>query len=109
MMAEVYKLWQSRRMNEAWYQLSPQEQQSLMNRLSESLHSVGGRELVLCDASWSNEGWPVFGLETFPDVAAVQRHGAFLAEIGWGRYRESRSTLGIEVWRSLLLRSDRSE
>lgn len=91
----VYKLWQARP-NEAWHQLSPEEQQGLLGRVLEALNSAGGKQLVLCDASWADEEWPLFGVAEFPDIAAEQHHQVLLAEINWGRYLRSRSTLGTE-------------
>jgi hypothetical protein len=53
-----------------------------------------GKELVICSAAWSNERWPFFGVEEFPDVEAVQRHEQILTDLNWARYIESRTTLG---------------
>jgi hypothetical protein len=92
----IYKLWQGR-MTEAWHQLPQQEQQRLLSRVMDALNSVGGRELVICDAAWSNERWPVFGVEEFPDLEAVQRHEQLLVDFNWLRYIESRTTLGTEL------------
>ncbi len=65
MAQSIYKLWQSR-FTEAWHQLSEQEQQGLLGRVAEALDTAGGKELVICEAAWSNERWPFFGLEQFP-------------------------------------------
>jgi len=51
----------------------------------------------VASAAWSNERWPIFGLEEFPDVDAVQRHEQILIDLNWGRYTESRTTLGTEL------------
>jgi hypothetical protein len=92
----IYKLWQAGGASEAWYQLSPPEQQVLLGRVAEALKTVGGKELIVCDASWCNGEWPLFGVEKFPDIAAVQRHEAILAKLNWDRYVHSRSTLGTK-------------
>ena len=91
----IYKLWQARP-TEAWHQLSQEEQQRLMGQVLEALDTAGGKELVICDAAWSNERWPVFGVEEFPDIEAVQRHEQLLTDLNWARYIESRTTLGTE-------------
>ena len=52
---------------------------------------------MLCSAAWSNERWPFFGVEEFPDVEAVQRHEQILTDLNWARYIESRTTLGTEL------------
>jgi hypothetical protein len=91
----IYKLWQGR-LTEAWHQLSLEDQQSLLGKVMEALDTAGGKELVICDAAWSTERWPVFGLEEFPDIEAVQRHEQLLTDLNWARYIESRTSLGTE-------------
>jgi hypothetical protein len=95
MAQSIYKLWQGRP-TEAWHQLSQEEQQRLMGKVTEALDTAGGKELVACDAAWSNERWPFFGVEEFPDLEAVQRHEQLLTDLNWLRYIESRTTLGTE-------------
>jgi len=96
-MAEpVYKLWQGR-WTEAWHALSAEEQERMLGQVGKALETAGGKELVLCSAAWSDERWPFFGLEQFPDVDAVQRHAQLLLELNWARYMESRTSLGTEL------------
>ena len=92
----IYKLWQGRS-TEAWHQLSEEEQQRLLGSVMEALNAVGGKELVICDAAWSNEQWPYFGVEEYPDLDALQRHDKMLTDLNWLRYMESRTTLGTEL------------
>jgi len=92
----IYKLWQGR-FTEAWHQLPSEEQQRLLSVVPDALTTAGGRALVTCSAAWSNERWPFFGVEEFPDLEAVQRHEQLLADLNWARYIESRSTLGTEL------------
>jgi hypothetical protein len=89
-------LWQGP-FTEAWHQLPQQEQQRLLSLVMEALNTAGGKELVLCSAAWSNERWPFFGVEEFPDLEAVQRHEQILTDLNWARYIESRTTLGTEL------------
>ena len=95
-MAPVYKLWQGR-FTEAWYQLPPAEQQRMLGLVQQALDTAGGKELVICSAAWSNERWPLFGVEEFPDMEAVYRHTQLLTELTWGRYVDSRTTLGTQL------------
>ena len=92
----IYKLWQAR-FTEAWHQLPEEQQQRLMRQVAEALEAVGGKELMICSAAWSSEQWPFFGLEQLPDMDAVQRHADLLSDLHWGRYIESRTTLGTEL------------
>jgi hypothetical protein len=64
--------------------------------ISCALNTAGGKELILCSAAWSNERWPFFGVEEFPDLEAVQRHEQILTDLNWARYMDSRTTLGTE-------------
>jgi hypothetical protein len=92
----VYKLWQGR-FTEAWHQLPQEEQRRMLNQVTEALNTAGGKELVVCSAAWSNERWPFFGVEEFPDLDALQRHEQILTDLNWARYIESRTTLGTEL------------
>jgi hypothetical protein len=94
-MAPVYKLWQER-LTEAG-QLPQGEQQRMLGLVQQASDTAGGKELVICSAAWSNERWPFFGVEDFPDMEAVQRHTQFLTELTWGRYMDSRTTLGTQL------------
>ena len=42
----------------------------------------------------ANEQWQAFGVEEFPDLAALQTHTQLLNELNWYRYIESSTTLG---------------
>lgn len=95
-MAPVYKLWQGR-FTEAWHQLPQEEQQRMLGLVQQALDAAGGKELVICSAAWSNERWPFFGVEEFPEMEAVQRHTQLLTELTWGRYMDSRTTLGTQL------------
>jgi hypothetical protein len=93
MSERIYKLWQAR-FTEAWYLLSDEDQQRLMESITEAREAAGGREVVSCSAEWSNERWPFFGVEEFPDLDAVQRYQQSLTDLSWPRYIESRTSLG---------------
>jgi hypothetical protein len=73
----------ARRLTEAWHQLSQEEQQRLLGLGRQALDTAGGKTLVICSAAWSNERWPFFGVEEFPDMEAVQRHTQLLSEFNW--------------------------
>jgi hypothetical protein len=95
MAGPIYKAFRVR-FTEAWYQLSQEEQNSLLERNSESLKKAGGKPVMGCDSSWSSEQWPFFGVQEFPDIEAVQKHTAQLNEFNWFRYIESESLLGTK-------------
>ena len=92
----VYKLWRGR-FTEAWYQLSADEQQSLMAKVEQTLAQAGGKELVICSSGWADEYWQVFGVEEFPSLEAAQHHHQALQTLNWYRYIESTTTLGTAL------------
>jgi hypothetical protein len=96
MSQKVYKLFLIDKWSEAWYQLSEEEQEGLLVKVDEALEKVGGKRVLLCQSGWSSEEWRFFGIEEFPDVAAVQRHTALLDEFDLSRYSNSMSLLGTE-------------
>ena len=97
MTGPLYKLWQSK-WTAAWYELSPDQQNALIAQVNEALERVGGKSIILCDASWTTEQWPVFGVEEFPNLEALQEHSAILASFNWPRYMESTTVVGT-AWR----------
>jgi len=52
---------------------------------------------VFCNAGWSTEQWAEFGVEEFPDLAAVQQFRQALDDINWFRYVDTRTTLGTTL------------
>jgi len=81
---------------EAMHQLTQEEQASLMAKVAEALEKVGGERIIMCNAGWSSDQYGVFGVEKFPDLAAVQKFRELLDELNWYRYVESESLLGTE-------------
>jgi hypothetical protein len=95
MAGPVYKLYMGK-LAEAWYQLTEDEQNSLMAKVSAALEDAGGRTVVACNSTWSAEQCQWFGVEKFPDVEAVQKHGEDLTALDWYRYIEGTGILGTE-------------
>jgi len=73
-----------------------EEQKDLMTKVNEALEKVGGKRIVLCNATWANDQLVGFGVEEFPDIEAVQQHTQLLTELNWFRYVESETALGTE-------------
>jgi hypothetical protein len=93
MAGPIYKLYMGKA-TEAWYQLSEEERNSLLDKIGPE--KAGGKTLVACNSGWSSEQWQWFGIEEFPDIEAVQQHAEDLEEVGWSRYKESVSVLGTK-------------
>jgi len=91
----IYKNW-SAKYTEAWYQLSPEEQNTLMAQNEASLKKVGAESIVFCISLSSEEG-AGWGVEKYPNIEAVQQHLQNLFALNWFRYFESNTNLGVEV------------
>jgi len=97
MTEKVYKFYMGRP-GEAWYQLSPEEQGELLEKIDKNHEELGIKIIISCDSSWSSERWHFFGLHEYPDIEAVQAHAAFQKEIDWFRYAgEIRTLLGSQL------------
>ncbi len=96
MATPIYKMYLISRPTEAWYQLSQAEQEELAGKVREVLEKVGGKPVVRCQAGWCGDQWFGFGVEEFPDIAAVQRQSELLNELNWFRYLETTSVLGTK-------------
>ena len=93
-MAEpIYKLFMARFL-EPWYQLSQEEQKSLLAKLHEALEKLGAKTIVHCNTYWSSDQWMWAGVEEFPNLEAVQKYMATLQELNWARYAEGSNVLG---------------
>jgi peptidoglycan/xylan/chitin deacetylase (PgdA/CDA1 family) len=82
---------------EPWYQLSKEEQDSLVAKLHDALKKVGGTQPIRCNSSWSSDQWSFAGYEVFPNIEAVQKYMAALQELNWFRYCEATSVLGTKL------------
>jgi hypothetical protein len=95
-MAEtIYKFFTGRFL-EAWYQLSNEQQDSLVAKLNEALEKAGAKRLILCNTNWSSDQWSWAGVEEFPNIESVQKYMAVLQELNWFRYCEGSNVLGTK-------------
>ena len=92
----VYKLWLMN-YKDAWYRLSPEEQQARSAKVEEALKNVGGEQLMVRVSGWASEEWMAWGVEKFPNMQAVQAHTMALFAINHFQYIESVSYLGVEM------------
>ena len=92
----IYKLYMLKP-TEAWYQLSSEEQASILQKSQESMDNAGGKIIVSADSSWSSEEFLFFGVEEYPDIEAEQKHVKFLNDMNLYRYTDSKVILGTKV------------
>lgn len=91
----IYKMYYAK-FNDAWYRLSPEEQEDLLRKVREARDATGGKRVMACDCRWANEAWDMFGIEEYPNIEAVQIHTKAMQELGWYGYVEANSILGID-------------
>ena len=91
----IYKMFRGRS-TEAWHQLDAEEQDKLMEKVQATLGAAGGKSVVICNSQWASDKWMFFGVEEFPDMAALHKHTELLSELNWFRYIDSESLLGTE-------------
>jgi len=93
MAGPVYKLFLAKP-TAAYYQLSADEQRNFVAKAEAALAEVGGKRLVFCNSGWSSEQWPSFGVEEFPDIAAIQKFREALDALNLSLYLDSMTVLG---------------
>jgi hypothetical protein len=92
----IYKLWMMR-YTDAWYKLSPEEQQKHLAKIEESLKKVGGELLMMRVSVWASEEWLGWGVEKYPNLEALQQHAMTLYAMNHFHYVEGVSHLGVEM------------
>jgi hypothetical protein len=90
----IYNLFLVRRATERFLRLARAKQDALLGQVQASLAAAGGRSIITCDASWCNEGYRAWGVEEFPDLAAMRQHAAEREKLEWYSYLEGWSILG---------------
>jgi hypothetical protein len=95
MAGPIYKLFLNR-FTGAWYELSEEERNNHMAKVSDILQKVGAKTIVMCTSAWSAEQWMIFGVTEFPDIEAVQKSVELFYEIGHYRYVEAETMLGTK-------------
>jgi hypothetical protein len=89
----IYKLWVLKSAA-AWYQASEAEKSQLMSGLEEAREKTGNKMLIAADPSWSSEQYSLFGIDEFPDFAAVREFSTLLDGLQMPHYVNSMSLLG---------------
>lgn len=82
---------------ENWHQLPRDQQLDLLAKMEAAFERAGAKRPVFCNCSWSAEQWSEFGVEEFPNLAALQQFRQELEQIGWSRYVETQTFLGTKM------------
>ena len=88
----IYKFFTGRFLPDC-YQLSQEEQKSLLAKLYEALEKLGAKTMVHCNTYWSSDQRMWAGVEEFPNSEAAL---ATLKELNWNRYVEGNNVLGTK-------------
>jgi hypothetical protein len=94
----IYKFFHARFLPD-WYQLSKEQQDSLVAKQLEALEKAGGKQPLLCNIYWCTDQWLFAGVEEFPNIEAVQKYMAALQELNWNRYVQADTVLGTKLER----------
>ena len=62
----IYKVWMLN-YKDAFYKLSPEEQNKYTAKVNQALKDVGGERVVTCVSVWSSENCIAWGVEKFPE------------------------------------------
>ncbi len=90
----VYVMFQVR-MNEAWYQLSQEQQNKVLNQLDVFSQKNGVEAVVVCESGWSNDEWQFFGVNKHQSMEKARAHYKDLESIQWFRYTASKTIYGV--------------
>ena len=81
---------------DAWYQLSDEERESLMDEVRANAEEVGTKVILSCNSKWASDAWDFFRVEEYPDIETLQKHIELDNELDWFRYVEGMSILGTK-------------
>jgi hypothetical protein len=95
MSSKVYKFWRIKQWTEAWIQLPQEERDRIFGEMQKNLEGSGGRGILRCNCSWANEEYRTWGVNEYPSLEAAAQDGENLRKMGWRRYVESESMLGL--------------
>ncbi|MFT3893116.1 MAG: hypothetical protein QM730_15915 [Anaerolineales bacterium] len=94
-MGPIYHLFLVRGYREAYYQLSPEGRDQLWARVGESSQAAGAKTIVGCYSRWSNETYPAWGIEEYPNLQALQQSARTNEKNQHFRYLEAETYNGV--------------
>jgi hypothetical protein len=89
----VYQFFRNK-MTSAWWALTPQQREEMMQKIYESALAAGAKAVVLASTSWSSERWESFGVVEYPDAQAVMKNAQVTEDMGWFGYSHGEVVLG---------------
>jgi hypothetical protein len=94
----IYKLWIGRTTpagTAAQSQLSKELEAAAWEKHDAIYEETGSQMVLSCSSYWCNEAYPFFGVSAYPSIEANQKVMEFLDELGWQRYMDVFTLLGI--------------
>ena len=94
----IYKLWIGK-INPggtgAYRELSKGLEAALWEKHNAVYEETGSKVVLSCSSYWCNEAFPFFGVSVYPSIEANQEVMRVLDELGWQRYVDVFTLLGI--------------
>jgi hypothetical protein len=94
----IYKLWiikSNPACTGARSELSKGLEAALWEKHNAIYAETGSKTVLSCSSYWCSEAYPFFGVSVYPNIEANQKVMEVLDELGWQRYFDSFSLLGI--------------
>ena len=75
--------------------MSQEEIARIMEKHDAIVKDVGAITMIQCNSYWCNEGYPNFGIDVYPSIEANMEMMHALEELGWERFMNPFTLLGI--------------
>ena len=92
----IYQAWVIRNDpfgNQSWAALSETKREEIYGEVSASGERVGGKTELICNCTWANQDYFWWGIESYPDLAALQARTEMMEKAGKFNYNSCFSML----------------
>lgn len=79
-----------------YYLLTKEDNDRWDKKHQDLFKEFGVQAFLACDSIWCNEEWPVWLVESYPSLEAVQGLRLKVYEMGWYQYVNATSLLGVK-------------
>ena len=96
----IYSLWYIKNDPQAILarnSLSKEANEQLWKMAQKSMDENQVCMMLICGSYWSNDAYPAFGLEAYPNLEALQKYKADLEKLDWPLYYPGYSIMGTAV------------
>lgn len=92
----LYKLYLFKRAPQ-YFATPPERMAEIRAKMDQRMRDLGIHDLFNAQMAWSNERYEYFGVEYYPNLAAVQEYARCMMELGYFQFVESESFLGLPM------------